>query len=131
MTEPQKMREEWMPCPPGKLVTLAGHERVRQRRRFLGRVGTTVGAVALASGAGWLALRRTAKPAEPIYGGIACSQVRELAVPFMTGKLDPAITQQIKTHLEHCDACRKLLESMQPKMSAPKLSVQMMYGRSN
>ncbi len=118
MTKPQKMREEWIPCPPGKLATLAGHERVRQRRQFLVRAGSAVGVVALTSGAGWLAFRGSGKPAEPTFGGIACSRVRELAPQFMMGKLDQSVTQQIKTHLEQCVACRTLLESMQPKMSA-------------
>lgn len=118
MTKPKQMREEWIPCPAGKLATLAGQERVRQRRQFLVRAGSAVGVVALASGVGWLAFRRTEKPTEPTFGGIACSRVRELAPQYMMGQLDPTVTQQIKTHLEQCDACRTLLESMQPKMSA-------------
>ncbi len=118
MSESPKQREEWIPCPPGKLAKLAGQERVRQRRHFLVRAGSAVGVVALATGAGWFAFRRTGMPADPIFGGIACWRVRELAPQYMMGQLDQAKTQQIKSHLEQCVACRTLLESMQPKMSA-------------
>ncbi len=118
MTKPRKKREEWIPCPAGTLAALAGHERACQRRKFLVRAGSAVGVIVLTSGAGWLAFRGTRKPTEPTFGGIACSRVRELAPQFMMGKLDQAVTRQIKTHLEQCSACRTLLESMQPKMSA-------------
>jgi len=117
MTTPPDAREEWIPCPPGKLATFSGRERVRQRRQFLVRAGRTVGAVALAAGAGWLVFRELETP-EPTFGGIACSRVRELAPLFMMGELDPAVTQQIETHLKQCDECRSLLESMPPRMSA-------------
>ena len=118
MSKSPKQREEWIPCPPGKLVKLAGQERVRQRRQFLVRAGSAVGVLALATGAGWFAFRGRGMPTEPDFGGIVCSRVRELAPQYMMGKLDPTVTQQIKTHLEQCVACRTLLESMQPKMSA-------------
>lgn len=118
MNKPQNKREEWIPCPPGKLAALAGQERVRQRRQLLVRAGSAVGVVALVSGAGWLAFRGAGKPTDPIFAGIPCSRVRELAPQFMMGKLDEKLTQQIKSHLEQCVACRTLLESMQPKMSA-------------
>lgn len=118
MNKPKNKRGEWVPCPPGKLAALAGQERVRQRRQFLVRASSAVGVVALVSGAGWLAFRGTENPTDPIFAGIPCSRVRELAPQFMMGKLDEKLTQQIKSHLEQCIACRTLLESMQPKMSA-------------
>ena len=118
MSKSPKKREEWIPCPPGKLAKLAGQERVRQRRQFLVRAGSAVGVVALATGAGWLAFRGRGKPTEPGFGGIVCSRVCELAPQYLMGQLDPAVAQQIKTHLEKCVACRTLLESMQPKTAA-------------
>lgn len=118
MSQSPKQREEWIPCPPGKLAKLAGQERVRQRRQFLVRAGSAVGLVALATGAGWFAFRGREKPTERDFGGIVCTRVRKLAPQYMMAQLDPAVTQQIKTHLEQCVACRTLLESMQPKMSA-------------
>lgn len=117
MTKPTKQKEEWIPCPPGKLAAFAGQERTRQRRQFLVRAGSTVGAFALATGAGWLWFRGTRQPTDPVLAGIACSRVRELAPQFMMGKLDEALSQQIKQHLELCVDCRTLLESMTPKMS--------------
>lgn len=117
---PQK-REEWIPCPPGKLVKFAGQERVRQRRQFLVRAGSVCGAVVAAVGMGWFAYRRFGAPMDPIYAGIACSRVRELGPKFMMGQLDEALTKQIKSHLDLCEPCRTLFESMQPKMSAHSL----------
>jgi hypothetical protein len=118
MSNSPKQRGEWIPCPPGKLAKLAGQECVRQRRHFLVRVGSVAGVVAVAAGAGWFAFRGRGMTTEPNFGGIVCSRVRELAPQYMMGQLDPAVSQQIKTHLEQCVACRTLLESMQPKMSA-------------
>lgn len=119
MTKPHNtMKEEWIPCPPGTLSAFAGREQSRQRRNFLIRAGSTVGAIALATGAGWLAFRRNEMPTEPMFGGIACSRVRELAPQFMMAQLDDSVTQQIKTHLEQCTECRTLLESMQQKSAA-------------
>ncbi len=115
MTKPQKLKEEWIPCPPGTLSAFASQEQVRQRRKFLIRAGSTAGAIALASGAGWLAFRGAGTSSEPTFGGITCSKVRELAPKFMMAQLDEVVTQQIKTHLEQCANCRNLLESMQPK----------------
>jgi hypothetical protein len=118
MTKYQQLNEEWTPLPPGTLATLAGHERTRQRRRFLFRAGSTVGALALASGAGWLVFQSDRQPTEPTFGGIACSRVRALAPQFMKGQLDEKVTQQILAHLEQCNECRAWLESMQPKTAA-------------
>lgn len=118
MSKPLNQKEEWTPCPPGTLTVLAGHERGRQRRQFLVRTGSALGVIALTSGAGWLAFRRTGMPTDPIYAGIACSRVRELAPQYMMGQLDVAMSQQMKSHLELCADCRNMLESMQPKMSA-------------
>ena len=118
MSKFSNKREEWIPCPPGKLAKLAGQERVRQHRQFLIRGGSAVGVVALATGAGWFAFQGRGKPTEPDFGGIACSRVHELAPQYMVGQLDPAVTQQIKTHLEQCVVCRTLVESMQPKTAA-------------
>jgi hypothetical protein len=91
---------------------------VRQRRQFLVHAGRAVGVVALASGAGWLAFRRSRTLDDPVFAGIACSRVRELAPRFMMGKLDETVTRQINAHLELCADCRGRLESMQPKMSS-------------
>lgn len=118
MSKSPKQREEWIPCPPGKLEKLAGQERVRQRRQFLVRAGSACGAVVAAIGIGWFAYRRFEMPMGPVIAGIACSRVRELGPKFMMGQLDESRTQQIKRHLELCEACRTLFESMQPKMSA-------------
>ena len=118
MSKPPQQREEWTPCPPGKLAKLAGQERLRQRRRFLVRAGSAVGAIALATGAGWFAFRGKGTPTEPGFGGIVCSRVGELAPQYIMGQLDPAVAQQIKMHLEQCVACRTQMESMQPKTAA-------------
>lgn len=118
MSKSPPKREEWIPCPPGKLATFAGQERVRQRRQFLVRAGSACGAVVAAVGMGWFAYRRFGMPMDPVIAGIACSRVRELGPKFMMGQLDEALTKQIKSHLELCKACRTVFESMQPKMSA-------------
>lgn len=118
MSQSPQMREEWIPCPPGKLAKLAGQERVRQRRQFLVRAGSVCGAVVAAVGMSWLAYRRFGTPMDPIHAGIACSRVRELGPRFLRGQLDEALAKQINRHLALCEPCRTLLESMQPKLSA-------------
>lgn len=114
MTEPQDLKEKWIPCPQGTLAGFAGEELVRQRRKFLIRAGSTAGALALASGAGWLVFRAAGTAPERTFGGIACSRVHELASQFLMAQLDDVVTQRIRTHLEQCADCRNLLESMQP-----------------
>jgi hypothetical protein len=118
MTKPQEFDEEWIPCPPGILSSLASLERVRQRRKFLILAGSSIGVLASASGAVWLALRDHESTWEPTFGGIACSKVRKLAPLFQTAQLDEVVIQQIKTHLEKCPECRKLLESTRIKAAA-------------
>lgn len=118
MSKTPKQREEWSPCPPGKLAKFAVEERVRQRRRFLVQVGSISGALVAAAGIGWFAYRRLDKPIEPLIAGIACSRVRELGPRFMMGQLDAALTKQIESHVELCEDCRKLFESMRSKVSA-------------
>lgn len=118
MHESPQQREEWIPCPPGKLQTFAGQERVRKRRRFLVRAGSVCGAIIAAVGLGWFAYRRFGEPMDPIFAGIACSRVRELGPKFMMGQLDETLTEQIQSHLALCEACRTLFESLPPKLSA-------------
>ncbi|TWT64023.1 zf-HC2 domain-containing protein [Rubinisphaera italica] len=115
MSKSRNLKEEWIPCPPGTLPSLAGNERSRQRRQFLVRAGSTAGAIALATGAGWMALQKEEPFEDPVYSGIACSQVRELAPQMMMGKLEAKQADQIMAHVEQCDECRALIESMQSK----------------
>jgi hypothetical protein len=118
MTNPRNLPDEWNPCPPGTLSTLAGKERQRHRRQFLVRAGSAVGVLALGSGVGWLAFRGWGDTSEPNYGGIACSEVQKLAPQFMMAQLDESVTERIQLHLEQCAECRKLLESMPMKTAA-------------
>lgn len=118
MTKTRQLSEEWTPCPPGTLSSMAGDERSRQRRQFVVRAGSAVGAIAITTGIGWFALRKDGQPADPVYAGIACSRVRALAPQMMMGKLDSELSAQIMAHLELCEDCRALVESMRPKSAS-------------
>lgn len=113
MNNSPELRDGWTPCPIGTLSTLAGNERRRRRRRFLIQSGGVAGAVVLTFGFGWSVFRGNRKPDDPIHGGIACSRVREIAREFVQGQLDDKVNRQIRIHLEECERCRILIESMQ------------------
>ena len=116
MTNQPRERQECMPCPRGGLSAFAEQEKVRRRRRFLlragGIAGAAMGMLVLSAGAGWWAFREEETLGEPVYAGIACSRVRELAPMLMMSRLDAPVVQQIQAHLEQCEACRTLLQSM-------------------
>jgi len=117
MTKHREYKEEWIPCPHGTLTILARDKRTNQRRQFLLRTGSAAGAIAVATGLGWLALRKDGPSADPVYAGIACSRVRALAPQMKMGELDADLSDQIMAHLKQCDKCRELVESMHPKSS--------------
>lgn len=118
MNNSPELRDGWTPCPIGTLSTLAGNERRRRRRRFLIQSGGVTGAVVLTFGFGWSVFRGNRKPDDPIHGGIACSRVREIARQFVQGQLEDTVVRQVTIHLEECERCRILIESMQSESTA-------------
>ena len=118
MTQGRQHSGEWTPCPPGTLSSMAGDERLRQRRQFLVRAGGAAGALTIATGFGWFVLRKDGQPADPVFAGIACSRVRALAPQMMMGKLDSDLSAQITAHLEQCEDCLALVESMKTRTAS-------------
>ena len=109
MNDPQQTNDNWEPCPPGTLTSLAQVEQIRQRRLFIAKTGGTAGAAALLLGTGWLAFNRN--PA-PMPGGIACERVKELAPKYIAQSLDVDLVARIDQHVAACEDCRTLIDSL-------------------
>lgn len=122
MSAKNRSTEDWKPCPPGSLVGFAGHERTRQRRRFLAKA-SGVAAVLLLVGSAVVLNWRPARLAEPNFGGITCTEVRANAAQYMAGRLEADLAQQISLHLEQCPHCQRFwLEMASETMGQVSLS---------
>ena len=53
--------------------------------------------------------------AEPNYGGIVCSKVRELGQKNALGTMDSEETARVHAHLARCENCRQWMQEMMPK----------------
>jgi len=112
MSTHQHSDAEWERCPPGKLVDFASRDRTRQRRRFLAKAGAYLAGSVACVGAGYLAM--SALDAEPDYGGIVCSEVRDHSRQFATGTLDAPLAKKIRIHLRNCADCQRMMRERSP-----------------
>ena len=51
-------------------------------------------------------------PSEPTYGGIACSQVREIAPAYVAGRARPDVADKVREHIEQCPVCRMMVDRL-------------------
>ncbi len=101
MSTPSADRDPWDACPPGELQRMVGRTRIRQRRRFLKRLGgTAAGLAAIAAGGFWLL-----QPGEYHFGGIACSEVMSLLPDYRANKLPAELKEKVSLHLAKCPEC--------------------------
>ena len=110
---------DWQECPHGTLHQLAKQNRTRKVRIQVIRKGSLVLLIALVSASGyfWLGSGSSkggpiSTQGEPNYGGIACSQVKIKAIPYLANQLDAITSKKIREHLEKCPLCTGHLERM-------------------
>ena len=107
MNESTPNHDAWQPCPPGEIGRMVGQLNTQRRRQQLKQFGGGVAALVLLTAvviAGRGLLTRPS-PSEPIYGGIACSQVMPLMQAYHDRTLAPALTKKIRIHLDQCPNC--------------------------
>ncbi len=113
----------WESCESDFLADKSTSKHVAKRRRAtVRRFSAASAAVALLAVGAWGVSEWASRPAENYFGGIACSEVRELIPAMMAGDLAPNVARQVEVHLESCPLCQRLLEKMQA-MAPPTDSV--------
>jgi hypothetical protein len=108
-----KQSDDWAPCSPGTLTRVARGLRSHERHRFVRRAAAAAAMVVLAVGAGVWALQSARTPEEHFLGGLWCSEVRENLQAYSMGNVDSAMAAKIRSHLDQCPACQKLMRQMQ------------------
>lgn len=107
----QQDSQQWQPCPPGEVGNLVARLRRTRRQDRLQKAAAGLVCVAIVAVAGLYAIPRFGR-SEPTYGGIACSEVQELAEQYMAGQLDEDRLGQIDVHLEACEHCQQFVARM-------------------
>lgn len=99
----------WKPCAAGEISGMVTSLRKARRRRSVLRAAGVASVLIAVCATGWHA---SAQPAEYDYGGIVCSEVRQLASQYLSGHLAEDITRAIDKHLAQCPNCGPKMETM-------------------
>lgn len=111
---------QWAPCPAGEFQRLSARLGKRRQRRAFLKGMAVVTTAALTGGGLWLWLRsgtsdepaKLDEPAEFLYAGISCTEVRGLAHAYAMGKLDERRREQVRRHVAQCPRCGPIFKSM-------------------
>ncbi len=106
------MSRPWKACSPGELGRLSSRLRSRRTRRTVARSGIAVAVVAFLALGVWTFRPRGGAMMEYDFAGIRCSRVIALAQDYAMHKLDPRLTNQIKSHVEQCPKCHPQFKAM-------------------
>lgn len=104
--------DDWKACPPGELGRLSSRLRSRRTRRNVARSGIAVAVVAILAMGAWSLRPRGGGMMDLEFAGIRCSRVIALAQDYGMHKLEPRLTDQIKSHVEQCPQCHKRFKAM-------------------
>lgn len=98
----------WGSCPAGMLVKTVSRlssDRRRQQRRQIVRVyGVLLVAAVVGIGGGYLL--QLAPPSE-----LTCAECGQYMADYHDGVLEAKLTQQVRVHLDACEACRQFYET--------------------
>jgi hypothetical protein len=47
------------------------------------------------------------------HGPLTCREVRDKAADYLAHRLSPALEQEFKAHIDHCDHCREVVEDVE------------------
>ena len=121
MSKSEQELDRWQSCPPGTLSrTVRGinaRQRDRRRAKFVGAAG---GVVVLLFAAVIVGQQFGRGPTPvPNVRGITCAQLQTLLPAYLAGKLEAAVTGQVKTHLDKCPHCRELYKKGKDETALP------------
>jgi len=112
--------EAWAACLPGTLSGVVGAVRARRRAKMIGRVAASSAVVLFVVVGGTILSGRMFAPAEYDFGGVWCSEVRQVAESYMSGDLikeDPELAQRVAKHVSLCPLCGKMIDRMRQEAS--------------
>lgn len=114
---PEQNDQQWQPCPAGEVAGLVKNLRQRRRSRRLQTMSVAVCGLAVA---GLIGLYAVPHPllVEPSFGGVSCSEVKELADEYIAGRLDSETRAHIDEHLRACDRCQQLVTELRSRQVA-------------
>lgn len=104
----------WEPCPSGTLQNLASRLRANRRRAQAVRLSLVT---SLVFGTGVVLWSTYSKPVEYDFGGIVCSEVRQISKDYLGGHLALELTHKIDAHLLECPNCKPLMDAMRNELS--------------
>lgn len=114
MSETRQTTADWEPCTPGALGQLVTKLRTKQRVRRVRRATAAATALAVLFVGGYFALFGTAT--DPVYAGLACSELKQHAVAYLREELDSDLMQRISRHLAACPHCQDRYEQQRQMM---------------
>lgn len=104
--------DDWKTCPPGELGRLSSRLRSRRTRRTVARSGLAVAVVAFLAIGAWTFRHRGDGMMDLEFAGIRCSRVVALAQDYAMHKLEPRLTDQIKSHVNQCPQCHQRFKAV-------------------
>lgn len=106
--------DDWTPCPPGALTGLSSELRSLRRQRTMLQASAFAAMVLLVGAAGWWVARGSTAPStEPAITEIACRDCHKLLPDYIAGRTAPAVTAQIRHHLNRCPRCVDALHELE------------------
>ena len=107
-------QNDWQSCRPGEVSRLVRHLQVRRKAVVVQRrkVAAVLLMMAVFSSYYFVGVLPSA---EPNYGGIVCSKVKEFEQAYMAGTLDSAEIARVDAHLAQCGHCRQWQQDMMRK----------------
>ncbi len=104
--------DDWKACPPGELGRLSSRLRSRGNRRSAARSGMALAVVTILAMGVWAFRPGSREMRDFEFAGIRCSRVISLAQDYSMGKLEPRLSDQIKSHVDQCPRCHERFKSM-------------------
>lgn len=107
--------ENWKPCPPGTIDTVArDQKRADDQQQMTRRAVFSFVAVA---GAG-IAYGLWPKQPGTSIGPLVCADVKSMAKDYVMGQLTPNQSAAVDAHLSYCKACAGYIEQLQESGTA-------------
>ena len=106
-------QNDWHSCRPGMVGQLVRNLQSRRQALIVQRRMVAAVLLMMAAFSSYYFVG-VLPSAEPNYGGIVCSRVRELGQEYMAGTMDSAEAARVHAHLAQCEDCQQWIKAMMP-----------------